>query len=119
MNSALIRLKLLYSVEIIGDPAEVVIADFGLVREGVENSYPRSITGGVGTLCYMSPECLNPRLGLLLGHPMDVFSLGLIAFQISTGEKIPMLTILDPTRTKMVSFYFMLSTRANYVKVLT
>jgi Tol biopolymer transport system component len=67
------------------------ILDFGLAKqlasfEGVTHAAEDQITdaaGGVGTLAYMSPEQLR---GVPLDARTDVFSLGLVLYEMATGQ---------------------------------
>ncbi|MFH1844774.1 MAG: serine/threonine-protein kinase, partial [bacterium] len=70
---------------------EVKIADFGLARDmgtvkgvaGVEVTLPGTV---VGTPSYMSPEQASPW-GTELDHRTDIFSLGVMAYELLTGIK--------------------------------
>jgi NIMA (never in mitosis gene a)-related kinase len=61
---------------------EVKIGDFGLSRY-LKNGSP-SMMSLVGTSSYMSPELLNQEP---YGFPTDIWSLGVIIYQMATGEK--------------------------------
>ena len=76
------------SVEEASDaPPDVVIADFGLSKEvgqvsGEDSPLARNHTTGVGTASYAAPEQLAK--GAAYGAPADVFSLGLVLFELAT-----------------------------------
>ena len=68
---------------------DVKIFDFGLCRhlpsDGVSNDALFSMTGRVGTMVYMSPEC---ALNLRYGVSSDVYSFSLVLFEMmNRGEK--------------------------------
>ncbi|MBL8231862.1 MAG: serine/threonine-protein kinase [Bryobacterales bacterium] len=68
-------------------PARAVISDFGLARAFDEDSREGPLTRSdviLGTPAYMSPEQL---LGKPLGPQSDLYSLGLILFEMLTGER--------------------------------
>ncbi|WP_437322075.1 protein kinase domain-containing protein [Sorangium sp. So ce385] len=59
---------------------QALVADFGLARGALAQASTDSI---VGTLAYMSPEQLR---GEPLGPASDIFSLGILAFELLTGR---------------------------------
>lgn len=62
----------------------VKVLDFGLALLPAEISEAHSVTGlVVGTARYMSPE---QGQGLPLGTPSDVFSLGVVTYEMLTGQ---------------------------------
>jgi hypothetical protein len=66
------------------DTREVLIADFGLVQFADQAS-----SGGVkGTAAYMSPEQWSPNKPWPVEARSDIYSLGIILFQLLTG-KVP------------------------------
>jgi serine/threonine protein kinase len=69
---------------LLNSKGDVKITDFG-VSKCIENSTCRSV---VGTITYMSPE----RLSLdqqSYTYKCDIWSLGLILFELATGRPIP------------------------------
>ncbi len=65
----------------------VKILDFGLAK--AIDSTQLSLSGQVlGTPVYLSPEQANPKPGLVLDHRTDLYSLGIVLFQMFTG-KVP------------------------------
>ena len=67
-----------------GESSRVLIADFGIAKALEEET--TAITGSgtfVGTPSYMSPE---QATGDPLDHRSDIYSLGVVAFQMITGE---------------------------------
>ena len=68
---------------LINDFGEVKIADFGLARS-LEQDFKLTKTGEVvGTPLYMAPEQF---LGHELDHRVDIYSLGIMAFELLSGE---------------------------------
>ncbi|MBM3295921.1 MAG: tetratricopeptide repeat protein, partial [Candidatus Aminicenantes bacterium] len=78
----------------VGDSGRVKVLDFGLARQvsrqpGPDVSFDRTLTaqidhGITGTLAYMSPEQIQ---GLPVDHRSDIYSLGVILFEMATGRK--------------------------------
>jgi formylglycine-generating enzyme required for sulfatase activity len=67
------------------DERGALLSDFGLVRIG-ESASDLTVSGvGMGTPAYMSPE---QAMGEEIDHRTDIYSLGVIVFQILTG-KVP------------------------------
>lgn len=77
------------------NPLNVAIADFGLSK--IVRSCNSTMTR-VGTVAYMAPEVLDEDWDLRLsnagdmGHAGDVYSLGVIGFQLATGILLPRAT---------------------------
>lgn len=75
------------------DPLRVGIADFGLAK--AIKTYNSTFTKKTGTEAYMAPEVLDEQWDLRLsnagdlGHAGDVYSLGVIGFEITTGVLLP------------------------------
>jgi serine/threonine protein kinase len=62
---------------------EVKLMDFGISRMLKEN--PKSDSKTTGSLFYMSPEKTDPTCSL--DRQSDIFSLGVVAYQLITGKK--------------------------------
>ena len=68
-----------------GDGHTIRITDFGIARVDAPNKEHRTMVGAVlGTPQYMSPEQVE---GLPVDGRSDLFSLGVILYQLITGEK--------------------------------
>lgn len=67
---------------LIGDDGSLVISDFGLSRFANDGTHTDTFKGW-GTYKYMSPECWTYEKNT---PAMDIYSLGLIFFEILTGE---------------------------------
>lgn len=67
---------------LISDDDSLVISDFGLSRF-IDNNTQTETFKGWGTNCYRSPECWLYEKNT---PAMDIYSLGLIFFEILTGE---------------------------------
>jgi serine/threonine-protein kinase len=61
----------------------VRVMDFGLASSGAGRRMTLMGAAGIGTLDYMAPEQLKGRPG---DHRMDVFSLGAILYEMTTGR---------------------------------
>ena len=66
----------------ITDEGEVKIADFGIAR--IENSNLTQAGSVLGTPNYMSPEQCT---GQAMDHRSDLFSIGIVFYELLTGEK--------------------------------
>jgi len=66
----------------ITDEGEVKIADFGIAR--IENSNLTQAGSVLGTPNYMSPEQCT---GQSMDHRSDLFSIGIVFYELLTGEK--------------------------------
>jgi serine/threonine-protein kinase len=68
-----------------GDENTIRITDFGIARIDAPNKEHRTVVGAVlGTPQYMSPEQVE---GLPVDGRSDLFSLGVILYQLITGER--------------------------------
>ncbi|MGQ0506449.1 MAG: serine/threonine protein kinase, partial [Myxococcaceae bacterium] len=69
---------------LISRTAEVKLTDFGVVKTSVNS---RSTSVGVlkGKFAYMSPEQLQQRP---LDHRSDIFSLGVVLYEVATGRRL-------------------------------
>jgi serine/threonine protein kinase len=68
---------------LIDDKFRIRIADFGTVRVGDSTA---STTGVVGTFAYMAPEAMEPHH--VPTKKVDVFSLGLVLYEVLVGESV-------------------------------
>jgi serine/threonine-protein kinase len=62
-------------------PSRVVLMDFGVFAPGYEKA------AAAGTPEYMPPEALEGRMKPGAGHLADLYSLGVLAFELATGER--------------------------------
>jgi serine/threonine protein kinase len=70
-----------------GDEYRATILDFGVARLGAERAGLVTCTGTViGTPAFMAPEQLR---GEKVGPAADIFALGVIAYQMTTGGWLP------------------------------
>jgi serine/threonine-protein kinase len=71
---------------LISKRGEVKLVDFGIAHDGSSTSSPELIEAGstFGTPAYMSPEQI---LGETLDARTDIFSLGVVLYQIIAGER--------------------------------
>lgn len=76
--------------EVAGDPDFAKVLDFGIAKimhgggEGEERLKALTMAGAIfGTPHYMSPEQVH---GLKIDHRTDIYSLGIILFELLTGE---------------------------------
>ncbi len=67
---------------LISEDDKLVITDFGLARFVNEDTKSKSFKGG-GTYYYMSPECWLLKKNSI---KMDIYSLGILFYEILTGE---------------------------------
>lgn len=76
------------------------IIDFGLVRVDDINGSRNSMTKGVGTLAYMSPEMLNEEE---YDNKTDVYSYGIVLFALFVG-RLPKQTMKDKLMKVPIKF---------------
>ena len=69
---------------LVSDEGRVKLADFGLARSRELDRDVTRTAGVVGTVAYMSPEQAN---GAEVGPTSDVFSFGVLAYELLTGRK--------------------------------
>ena len=69
---------------LVTDDGRVKLADFGLARFSEMDRDVTRTAGLVGTVAYMSPEQAN---GVEAGPASDVFSFGILAYELLTGER--------------------------------
>jgi serine/threonine protein kinase len=71
-----------------GDPRFVTILDFGVAKLGEQRTGKALTTAGaiIGTPAYMAPEQMR---GGKITSAVDVFALGVIAYQLVTGGLLP------------------------------
>ena len=72
--------------EVEGDPHRVKLIDFGIAKDTSQDAVSLTKTGHlVGTLRYMSPEqiAMQPAAA-----SSDIFSLGLVAYELLTGARV-------------------------------
>lgn len=65
------------------DGKRVALGDFGIAKDVTANTQLTSFGEGVGTPDYMSPE---QAMGELLDRRSDIYSLGIMAFEMVTGS---------------------------------
>ncbi|MCC7422162.1 MAG: protein kinase [Planctomycetaceae bacterium] len=66
---------------------EPILMDFGLARRTLSNDVALTQSGEfVGTPAYMAPEQFSSDPGLI-GPPTDVYSLGVVFFEMTTGRR--------------------------------
>lgn len=66
---------------LVSEDSRAMVADFGIARKPAGE---KAVTAGIeGTAPYMSPEQLR---GEPMGHGADLFSLGVVAFEMLTGR---------------------------------
>jgi serine/threonine protein kinase len=77
----------------LNERGQVKVLDFGLAkrmptgtegRDGTQDFHQTQQGQVVGTPCYMSPE---QALGQALDHRSDIFSLGLVLYELATGQR--------------------------------
>ena len=69
---------------LVSDEGRVKLADFGLARSREFDPDVTRTAGVVGTVAYMSPEQAN---GAEVGPTSDVFSFGVLAYELLTGQR--------------------------------
>ncbi|KAG2429001.1 hypothetical protein HXX76_011245 [Chlamydomonas incerta] len=62
------------------------ISDFGLARLAY-NAYIDTARPETGSMAYMAPECWDPALEGGLTDKMDIFSYGVVLWELCTGER--------------------------------
>lgn len=72
------------------DPLTVAIADFCLAK--VLDNCNSTLTQGIGTESYSAPEILDKDEPLSKSTAGDIYSLGVIAFELATGILLPKAT---------------------------
>lgn len=65
---------------------EICICDFGLSRYLLTSSSQKEMTKSIGTVSYMAPEVFNDSE--TYDEKVDVYSFGMIAYEIITGKKL-------------------------------
>lgn len=84
----------------ISDTMELKLGDFGLAR-GVNDNFATSGFSVMGTPCYMSPEQV---MGETLTHSSDLFSAGIVMYELFSGEN-PFLGIdVNDTINKIIKY---------------
>ena len=78
---------------------EAKIIDFDLVHVGI-NSVSQSLTKGIGTLAYMSPEMMNEED---YDYKTDVYSFGVVLYVMFVGH-LPKQSMRDKLTNKPLSF---------------
>lgn len=69
---------------LIGPASRVAVADMGLARVwDVADTNPQPIAG---TPAYMAPECIREHVPAWLAARADVFALGVLAYELLTGQ---------------------------------
>lgn len=76
---------------------EVKIADFGIAR--IESSTKTQLGTIIGTPGYMSPEQI---MGQCVDHRSDIFSAGILLYELLTGERAFVSTNITSTTYKVV-----------------
>jgi pimeloyl-ACP methyl ester carboxylesterase len=69
---------------LVSDDGRVKLADFGLARSHDADGDVTRTAGVIGTVAYMSPEQAN---GAEVGPASDVFSFGVLAYELLTGRR--------------------------------
>ncbi len=73
--------------EITGDSDHATLTDFGLARNGEQSSLNSSENKVIGTLAYMAPEAGPGGNRAQIDGRADVFSLGVVAHEMVTGQR--------------------------------
>lgn len=102
-NKGLIHCDLKVENIILNSVYECKVVDFGLVRihEFLDSEYSfvqDSLTRGIGTFTYMSPEILNNED---YDYKTDVYSFGILLFYIFVGN-LPKQNLKDKTNGKPI-----------------
>lgn len=84
----------------ISDAMELKLGDFGLAR-GVNDNYATSGFSVMGTPCYMSPEQV---MGDSLTHSSDLFSAGIVMYELFTGHNPFLGADVNDTINKIIRF---------------
>jgi serine/threonine protein kinase len=79
---------------LVGWDGVVKLTDFGIAREGHRDGADRNVAGLLGKAPYLSPE---QAAGLPLDPRSDIFSLGLVLFELLTGAQAFPARDLDET----------------------
>ena len=87
-------LKLLNSI------FEAKIIDFDLVHVDENDNYQKTLTTGIGTLAYMSPEMQNEEE---YDYKTDVYSYGIVLYVLFTGN-LPKQSMKDKLNNKPIQF---------------
>ena len=84
-NKGLVHLDLKPQNIMVSKSGEVKITDYGIAKSIKEQIEANTQDGEMlaGTLCFMAPEQLN---GTLCDRRTDIYALGLIVYQLLTGE---------------------------------
>jgi len=68
------------------EAGQAVVTDFGLARAASEHSGLTTSGAILGTIEYMAPEQLSVKRREEVGPPTDVYSLGIVAYEMLTGQ---------------------------------
>jgi serine/threonine protein kinase len=86
----------------IDERKDPIVMDFGLARRSTENEKTLTHSGTViGTPAYMSPEQVDGD-NSLVGPPADIYSLGVIFYELLTGQmpfEVSLMSILRQIAT--------------------
>ncbi|HEX5581658.1 MAG TPA: serine/threonine-protein kinase, partial [Gemmatimonadaceae bacterium] len=72
------------NIFLVGDPGRALLADFGIARELDSDTLLTVDGSAIGTPMYMSPEQVD---GLPVDGRTDIYSLGLVGWEMLTGER--------------------------------
>ena len=84
----------------VSESLELKIGDFGLAL-GVNENFVTSQYSALGTPCYMSPE---QALGDKLTYKSDLFSAGIVLYELFTGTNIFLGKDVNETINRIISF---------------